>query len=325
MHVTINGMLYTLISNDFSMHNLFCHSLFFFILHLYPFQVPLLICSRSLFLFFILPPSKSSLSSTSFFKINGSVLWFTLGHTLHQVCNQFQSLPDESFELPLTCSDPFCCSCHMHLIATNRLSVVMIIGTFCLLAHTWKLHLNCNRPIVLLGSGLETGHPDQGPYNLQLTHTTSYNFAMLKTVKLAHLVTLFSSPVPCSYKNLSFSDGSWIFRLANGCSFFFFQLAGKPFEGLTVDRLAQRTVCALTVEPRRNQHCKWSLESLLILARPISFATKIAQFWARAWMSIKYIVWLDQLSPSCSPVAQTEQPFFHLFLFSFFFWNEPRE
>ena len=111
-----------------------------------------------------------------------------------------------------------------------------------------------NRPIVLLGSGLETGHPDQGP-------ALSYNFAMLKTVKLAHLITLSSSPVPCSCENLSFSEGYWIFRLANGCSFFFFeskvvQLAGKPFEGLTVDRLAQRTVCALTDEPRRNQHCK---------------------------------------------------------------------
>ena len=121
-----------------------------------------------------------------------------------------------------------------------------------------------NRPIVLLRSGLKTGHPDQDP-------ALSYNFAMLKTVKLAHLVTLFSSPVPCSCKNLSFSEGSWIFRLANGCSFLFFfferkvvQLAGKPFEGLTVDRLAQRTVCALTDEPRRNQHCKKSLESLLI-------------------------------------------------------------
>ena len=93
---------------------------------------------------------------------------------------------------------------------------------------------------------------------------------MLKTVKLAHLVTLSSFPVPCSRKNLSFSDGSWIFRLANayGCSIFFFfferkvvQLAGKPFEGLTVDRLTERAVCALTVEPRRNQHCKKSLES----------------------------------------------------------------
>ena len=57
--------------------------------------------------------------------------------------------------------------------------------------------------------------------------------------------------------------------MADGCSFFFFerkvvQLAGKPFEGLTVDRLAQRTAGALTVEPTRNQHCKNSLESLLI-------------------------------------------------------------
>ena len=43
---------------------------------------------------------------------------------------------------------------------------------------------------------------------------------MLKTVKLTHLVTLSSSPVACSCKNLSFSGGSWLFRLANSCSFF---------------------------------------------------------------------------------------------------------
>ena len=60
--------------------------------------------------------------------------------------------------------------------------------------------------------------------------------------------------------------GQWLFFFF--FFFFFFerkvvQLAGKPFEGLTVDRLPQRTVCALTVEPRRN-HCKKSLESLLI-------------------------------------------------------------
>ena len=89
------------------------------------------------------------------------------------------------------------------------------------------------------------------------------------TVKLSHLVTLSSSSVACSCNNLSFSDGSWIFRLANGCAFIFFerkvvQLEGKLFEGLTVDRLAQRTVGAFTVEPIRNQHCKKSLESLLI-------------------------------------------------------------
>ena len=168
-----------------------------------------------------------------------------------------------------------------------------------------------------LGSGLETGHPDQA-------RPCSYNFAMLKTVKLAYPVTLSSS---CSCKTLSFSDGSWIFRLADGCSFFFFfkrnvvQLAGKPFEGLTVDRLAQRTVCALTVEPRRNQHCKRSPESLLIgnLARPNSFATKIAQFWARARMSIKYIAWLRSAQPFLFPGCSKLSSRFFIYFFNYFF------
>ena len=29
--------------------------------------------------------------------------------------------------------------------------------------HNMIVRMTCNRPIVLLGSGLETGHPDQGP------------------------------------------------------------------------------------------------------------------------------------------------------------------
>ena len=39
-----------------------------------------------------------------------------------------------------------------------------------------------NRPIVLLGSGLETGHPEQGP-------ALFIHFAMLKIVKLARLLS----------------------------------------------------------------------------------------------------------------------------------------
>ena len=43
-------------------------------------------------------------------------------------------------------------------------------------------HCLINRPIVLLRSGLETGHPDQGP-------ALFMHFAMLKIVKLAHLLS----------------------------------------------------------------------------------------------------------------------------------------
>ena len=154
---------------------------------------------------------------------------------------------------------------------------------------------------------------------------------MLKTVKLAHLFTLSSSPVPCSCKNLSFSDGSWIFRLTNDCSFFFFfrkkscATAGQTFEGLTVDRLAQRTVCALTVEPRRNQHCKKSLESLLIgktkLFRDencsvLSTSTDVDQVHRLAAISSALLV---------PPLLKTEKPFFIYLFISLFFEMSPEE
>ena len=144
---------------------------------------------------------------------------------------------------------------------------------------------------------------------------------MLKTVKLAHLVALSSSPVACSCKNLSFSDGSWIFRLANGCSFFserkVVKLAGKRFdpEGLTVDRLAQRTVCALTVEPKETNTARKVWKACL-LARPNSFETKSAQFWARARMLIKYIAWLPSVQPFLFPgSSKLSSRFFFFFLF----------
>ena len=60
-----------------------------------------------------------------------------------------------------------------------------------------------NRPIVLLGSGLETGHPDQGP-------DLFIHFAMLKIVKLAHLLSHpLQSHVPARIF-LFKVDGSWI-------------------------------------------------------------------------------------------------------------------
>ena len=151
---------------------------------------------------------------------------------------------------------------------------------------------------------------------------------MLKTVKLAHLITLSSSPVPCSCKNLSFSEGSWIFRLANGCSSFFLerevvQLAGKPCADLTVDRLAQRTVYMRSHwRTSRNQHCKKSLESLLIgktkLFRDENCSVLIEhEHGCRSSTSPG----CDQLNPSCSPVAQN----WAAVVIYLFIWNEPRE
>ena len=113
-----------------------------------------------------------------------------------------------------------------------------------------------NRPIVLLGSGLETGHPDQGPSLFIRIH-----FAVLKTVEPAHLLP--SSPVLLSHVParicLFKADGSWIFSIGQCLtlflSFFFFFFGRKlcswrvkPSKGsVSVDRLAKRTVCPLTV------------------------------------------------------------------------------
>ena len=104
-----------------------------------------------------------------------------------------------------------------------------------------------DRPIVLLGSGLETGHPDQ-------SSACSYNFAMLKK-KWSSLILSpsSSSPVSCSCKNLSFSDGSWIFRLANDCSFFFFRKKSCATGGQTLRRADSRSTCTAH---RRRSHCR---------------------------------------------------------------------
>ena len=130
--------------------------------------------------------------------------------------------------------------------------------------------------MVLLGSGLEMGHPDQGPP--LFTH-----FAMQKTVKLAHLLS--PSPVLLWHVParifLFKADGSWIFRLANGFFFFFSkeslatgtQNLRKPDSRSICTAHRMRSHCC----PGRNQHCCKSPESLLILARPKSFATKFAQ------------------------------------------------
>ena len=171
--------------------------------------------------------------------------------------------------------------------------------------------LNCpvrnktNRPIALLGSGLETGHPDQGPAKFIL-----YNFAMLKTVKLAHLVTLSGSPVPCSCKTLSFSDGSWIFRLANGCSFFFFfQKKNCATGGQTLRRPGSRSTCTAH---RMRSHCRTQEKPTL------QEKSRKPAYWQDRALSRRKLIssehehgcrsstspGCDQLSPSCSPVAQ---------------------
>ena len=104
-----------------------------------------------------------------------------------------------------------------------------------------------NRPIVLLGSGLETGHPEQGP-------AFFIHFAMLKIVNLARLLS--TSP---EFSCRMFPQESFSSRLTV-LGFFDWPMALLFFEkklcnwrvnlskgSVTVDRLAQPTICAVTV------------------------------------------------------------------------------
>ena len=87
--------------------------------------------------------------------------------------------------------------------------------------HVWSQWMHLNRPIVLLGSGLETGHPDQGP-------GLFIHFAMLKTVKPAHLLS--TSPDEFSCRMFLQESFSWRLTVLGFfdwpmavifCSFFF--------------------------------------------------------------------------------------------------------
>ena len=109
-----------------------------------------------------------------------------------------------------------------------------------------------NRPNVLLGSGLESGRPDQG---LALF----IHFAMQKTVKLAHLLS--PSPVLLWHVParifLFKADGFWIFEWP---MVFLFSKESYGTGAQTLRKLDSRSTwtahhmrshCC----PRRNQHC----------------------------------------------------------------------
>ena len=103
--------------------------------------------------------------------------------------------------------------------------------------------------------------------------------------------------------------------------FFFFerkvvQLADKPFEGLTVERLAQRTVCALTDEPRRNQ--PWLQEESRKLAywqdRTLSRRKLLSSEHEHGCRS-KYIAWLRSAQPFLFPGSSKLSSRCYLFIY----------
>ena len=118
-------------------------------------------------------------------------------------------------------------------------------------------------------------------------------------------VTLSSSPIACICSARIFlfkADGSWIFRLANGCFFLFCFLSKRKLcnwranpskAPLTCTAHRMRPHCW----PRRNQHCKKSLESLLI--GKIEIFRDEHEHGCRSSASPG----CDQLSPSCSTRA----------------------
>ena len=127
--------------------------------------------------------------------------------------------------------------------------------------HSPAAEMTSNRPIVLLGSGLETGHPDQArPCQVQLCYAEKQWSSLILSPSPV-LLSLVPARIFLFLRVLGFFDWPMVvpFFSKKLCNW-----RAKPFEGLIVDRLAQRTVCTLTDEPRINQHCKKSLESLLI-------------------------------------------------------------
>ena len=180
-----------------------------------------------------------------------------------------------------------------------------------------------NRPIVDCRVWVRDGASGPGP---GLVHTALLYWK--QSLKLAHLVTLSSSPVPCSNscKNLSFSDGSWIFRLANG--FFFFRkkscATGHGHGRQTLRRPDSRSTCTAH---RRRSHCRTHKKPTLQ-----EKSRKLA-YWQYQTLSRRKLLssehehgcrsstspGCDQLSPSCSPVAQNWAAVF-LFIYLFLKW-----
>ena len=115
--------------------------------------------------------------------------------------------------------------------------------------------------------------------------------------------------------------------MANGCFFFSFLKEScatgrynlKPFERLSDSRstcTAHHMRCHCC--PRRNQHCRKSLESWLIGKTEI-FRDELSseqEHGCRSCASPGCV----QLSPSFSPRAQLEQPLFFFFIYLFIFW-----
>ena len=103
---------------------------------------------------------------------------------------------------------------------------------------------------------------ERGVENVGRQYATNYNFfyGWLHTVRFqrplfihsaensearSSFATLWSSRPASSFKNLSLSDGSWIFRLANGFFFFFFFFKKSGATGgQTLRRPDSRLTCA---------------------------------------------------------------------------------
>ena len=169
-----------------------------------------------------------------------------------------------------------------------------------------------NRPIVLLGSGLETGHPDQArPCHVQLCYAENSE-ARSSYHPLQFSCPLFLQESFFFWGFLDFSIGQWLFL-------FFFRKSCAT-GGQTLRRLDSRSTCTAN---RMRSH--WRTQKKPTLQEK---SRKLAYWQDRTLSRRKSLSYeheqgcrsstspgCDQLSPSCSPVAQTEQPLLFIYLF----------
>ena len=105
---------------------------------------------------------------------------------------------------------------------------------------------------------------------------------------------------------------------------FFFSKKSCATGGQTLRRPDSRLTCtvsepyALSLSNPEETNTARKVWKACLLARPNSFATKIAQFWVRARMLIKYITWLRSAQPFLFPGSSKLSSCF-IYLFIYFF------
>ena len=182
-----------------------------------------------------------------------------------------------------------------------------------------------NRPIVLLGSGLETGHQDQGPaWFIQLCYAENSE-ARSSCHPLQFSCPFFLQESFFFRRFLDFSIGQWLFL------FFFFRKKSCATGGQTLRRPDSRSICTAH---RRRSHCRTHKKPTLQeksrkLAywqdRTLSRRKLLSSEHEHGCRSSTLIAWLRSAQPLLFPGGSSKlsSRLFILFIYLFIL-NEPR-